>query len=96
MTLVNIDPHIIWHRKMHVPLMETFVGRSTWVPAPCEDESDEDSSEDSSEESGEENEDEKIIIAAAISAVLSSSEDDSSTTDEETHGAKSYSSCRQN
>ena len=35
MTLVNIDPHVIWHRKMHVPLMETFVGRSTWVPAPC-------------------------------------------------------------
>ena len=35
MTLVNIDRHIIWHRKMHVPLMETFVGRSTWVPAPC-------------------------------------------------------------
>ena len=36
MTLVNIDPHVIWLRKMHVPLMETFVGRSTWVPAPCE------------------------------------------------------------
>ena len=36
MTLVNIDPHVIWHRKMHVQLMETFVGRSTWVPAPCE------------------------------------------------------------
>ena len=35
MTLVNIDPHIILHKKMHVPSTGIFVGRSIGLPAPC-------------------------------------------------------------
>ena len=35
MTLVNIDPHVILHQKMHVPFTGIFVGRSIGLPAPC-------------------------------------------------------------
>ena len=35
MTLVNIDPHVILHQKMHVSSTGIFVGRSIGLPAPC-------------------------------------------------------------
>ena len=35
MTLVNIDPHVILHRKMNVSFTGIFVGRSIGLPAPC-------------------------------------------------------------
>ena len=36
MTLVNIDPHVILHQKMHVSSTGIFVGRSIGLPAPCD------------------------------------------------------------
>ena len=35
MTLVNIDPHVILHQKIHVSFTGIFVGRSIGLPAPC-------------------------------------------------------------
>ena len=35
MTLVNIDPHVILHQKMHVSSTGIFVGKSIGLPAPC-------------------------------------------------------------
>ena len=37
MTLVNIDPHVILHQKMHVSSTGIFVGGSIGLPALCGD-----------------------------------------------------------
>ena len=35
MTLVNVVPHVVLHKKIHVPFTGIFMGRSIGLPAPC-------------------------------------------------------------